>query len=126
MPRSPQPAIDGKTMITLRLIDRGAQVVNSVIRGGTIAVVAYCVLQAIQALAGQDTSVLVAFLLNTPSGMTAGAGVGVGGLGGVYGLWQRRLRRRSIARLAPRLAHFEKMVDPNRTSSGLTETGMTN
>jgi hypothetical protein len=126
MGRPALPALDGKTIIRLQLIDRVAQSFNSLIRAIMVIGVAYECVEAIRALAGQDTAVLVTFLTNTGSGLTAVAGAGVGGLGGVYGLWQRRLRQRSIAHLAPRLARYEKLVDPNRTSSGLTETGLTN
>jgi hypothetical protein len=126
MARAAQPALDGKTIVTLHLIDRSAQVLNSVITAITVLGLAYSAVLAARALAGQETGGLIAFLTSTGSGATATAGTGVGGLGAIYGLWQRHLRRRTIARLAPRIARYEQLVDPNRTSSGLTEFGSTN
>lgn len=38
---------------------------------------------------------------------------------------ERRLRQRNIRRMSSRIHDYEKSVDPNRTSSGLTELGTT-
>jgi hypothetical protein len=46
--------------------------------------------------------------------------------GGVsYGWNQRLLRKRAVDRLGPSRLQYERMLDPDRTSSGLTTTGET-
>jgi hypothetical protein len=42
-----------------------------------------------------------------------------------YGVGERRLRRRAIKRHTGRPIELEKLIDPNRTSSGLTTEGTT-
>jgi hypothetical protein len=49
---------------------------------------------------------------------------GAGGLG--FGLTERRLRRKTTERFANRNAALERLVDPDRTSSHLTNRGTTN
>jgi hypothetical protein len=50
----------------------------------------------------------------------------VSGLTGVlYGLKERRLRRKNIQRLSTQIQKLEKQADPNRSSSDLTERGTT-
>jgi hypothetical protein len=126
MARRPSHRSSTQVAIWLRLIDRGTQLIALSIKAITILGVAYFETEAIKSLAGQETSVFVEFLTNTPAGLTAMVGTAVGGLGGVYGLWQRNLHRRAIAHFAPRLTRYEQGVDPNRTSTGLTPFGETN
>lgn len=47
------------------------------------------------------------------------------GSGWAYGLAQRSLRRRNIERMAPLKNEYERLIDPNRTSSNLTSRGTT-
>lgn len=42
-----------------------------------------------------------------------------------YGVGERRLRRREIKRHTERPRKLEQLIDPNRTSSGLTSEGTT-
>jgi hypothetical protein len=42
-----------------------------------------------------------------------------------YAWMERRLRRRKTKTMADRITELETMIDPNRTSSGLTKTGDT-
>ncbi|MEE9441967.1 MAG: hypothetical protein V3V99_04800 [candidate division Zixibacteria bacterium] len=46
-------------------------------------------------------------------------------LAGSYGVLQQRLRYRKTKYLQGRIKDLEIQIDPNRTSSGLTETGQT-
>lgn len=48
---------------------------------------------------------------------------GTGGVG--YGLYQHRLRRKNIERLASRPIELEKLIDSTRSSSRLTPQGST-
>jgi len=48
-----------------------------------------------------------------------------GGSGFFYGLNERRLRHKKTERLAAHAQELEKIIDPKRTSSGLTPKGTT-
>lgn len=76
------------------------------------------------ALAGRETilALKLAFLGDWKTVLSyifAGGGVG-------YGYTERRLRQSAIKRLHNRVKELETMIDPNRTSSGLTVEGKTN
>lgn len=43
-----------------------------------------------------------------------------------YGIGQRYLRKQTIEHLSPYKEKYERMIDPNRTSSGLHNDGSTN
>ena len=58
-------------------------------------------------------------------GLTASLGVAVGAAGLVYGHVQGRLRRITVMHLGSRIRELETARDPNRSSSGLTESGET-
>ena len=88
--------------------------------------IAYYATVAIRHLAGTETSLFIAYLTDSGSGITVTVSISVGVLGGAYGLIQRYLHRQAIAHFAPRLAHYEKQIDPNRSSSNLTPYGGTN
>ena len=126
MPRAAEVTLTGRQVVLLKVIDRGVQLSLAIVKALTVLGLGYLAKEAVLGLAGHNTSILRSFLTSTGSGGTAVAGVGVGGLGAGYGVWQRRLHRRSIRHFGPRLAKYESMLDPNRTSSGLTEFGQTN
>jgi hypothetical protein len=117
---------DARTAIILRSLDRGTQVLLAIVKAAALVTLGYFAKEAILALVGQNTSVFVSFLTTTGSGLTATAGTAVGGLGAAYGFWQRRLHRRAIAHFGPRLRKYEKLLDPDRSTTGLTEFGQTN
>jgi hypothetical protein len=49
------------------------------------------------------------------------------GAGGVlFGAYERRLRKKTLAHLHPRAKELEKLIDPRRSSSTLTNEGETN
>ncbi|HXQ52880.1 MAG TPA: hypothetical protein VN802_17440 [Stellaceae bacterium] len=92
---------------------------------GTVLGVFYWVHVVLLAYAGTSTfaNVAISFVTDFKLDRVLAYGFGAGGVG--YGLRQRKLRRKNIERLAPRAAMLEKIIDPNRTSSGLTPQGTT-
>jgi hypothetical protein len=48
---------------------------------------------------------------------------GAGGVG--YGYYERRLRKKQTASLAEKKNALEEIIDPNRSSSGLSRDGTT-
>lgn len=66
-----------------------------------------------------STSVKVDFITNIAATISITLAVP----GYFYGYIQRRFRKKEVARLTARIEKFEKLHDPNRTSSGLQPTG---
>jgi len=71
-----------------------------------------------------DANIAVNFLANLQISVALGWAVGGGGM--LYGYSQNKLRKRDVRRLHSRLERFERMHDPNRTTSQLGPTGDTN
>ncbi len=80
---------------------------------------------SIRAVAGQHTFADIGVRLVGDFKISEGISYlfGAGGIG--YGLRERRLRRQTTERIAPRLAGHEKTIDRSRTSSHLTARGTT-
>jgi hypothetical protein len=107
---------------TRELVARGfRQVVTSV----TICVVAYFLYKSIEAAAGTTTlaDLSLKFLSNVKINIAVSWSVGITGVG--YGVWQRRVRRTTVERLAARVKELEEKIDPRRSSSSLTPRGET-
>ena len=78
-------------------------------------------------LAGQETyaDLTFSYFLNSPSGLTVSVSIGFSLMCLGYGLGERALRHRTLARYQNRNADLERSIDSNRTSSGLTAAGRT-
>jgi p-aminobenzoyl-glutamate transporter AbgT len=105
-------------------------VINTFIKYASAVAIAFCVTLSIQALAGKTTaaSILISFLtdMKVSEGVAYAFGVFFGGGGIAYGTVQKKLRRRVTRELATHNARLEKIVDPKRSSSNLTQAGDTN
>lgn len=77
-------------------------------------------------LAGKETNANVVWSFLNDFRVSILFGWGVGAAGVLYGLKERRLRKRTVERLARRVADFEIQHDKGRTSSQLTPRGDTN
>lgn len=96
--------------------------------------IALSMVLVVEALAGKNTSATLNLTLDTDANvyvellsridsakyawLLAIAGI-------LYGLFERELRRRKTAYLQGRITKLEKMIDPQRESSGLTPRGET-
>ena len=92
--------------------------------------ICFCAYQAslvLIAWSGDTTiaDVTVALKATGPSGTAAGLGVLVGVAGLIYGKVQAWLRRETIREFESRVRELETMLDPGRSSSGLTTSGDT-
>ena len=92
--------------------------------GGTVTVV-YLIGRMVSALAGQTTLADIAVQFLMAGNLREFASYGIAGGGIVYGLRERRLRKSVIRHLSKRKVTLERHLDPNRSSSQLTETGET-
>jgi hypothetical protein len=88
---------------------------------------AYCAYLSIQAVAGQTTtlSVIMSFFFGAFLELKMVVLISLAGGCAIWALIERNLRQRAVARLTPRSAALEKVIDPGRTSSGLTSEGRT-
>jgi hypothetical protein len=92
---------------------------------GAACFIAYMVFRSVDALVGKVTlAELGANLVGNVRINEAVAWI-LASLFGLYGLNERRLRRKHIERLAPQISELESRLDPNRTSSRLTPRGTT-
>jgi hypothetical protein len=107
----------------LRIIDGSVSIINTLIKFGCLAAVFLFSYWMVDSLAGKQTfaniGVSVLFDSRTLAIIFGGGGV-------VYGLAERRLRKKTVKRFQPRIKELEQLLDPNRTSSLLTEGGDTN
>jgi hypothetical protein len=117
--------VELKYRLRFRMLDVLASVVQLGIPWGALCFIAYMVFRSVGTLAGRAT---VADLRTTFLGNVkineAVAWVLVA-LFGAYGLNERRLRRKHIERTAPTIHELEAQIDPNRTSSRLSQRGTT-
>ncbi len=111
--------------LSYKKIDSVTVVVREIVKwGAVVLIVRYCY-YSIAALAGRSTlaDIVVQLLGNLKVSDGILALFGTGGI--VYGVGQRYLRRRHIQRVVQEKNRLEKMIDPKRTSSDLTERGTT-
>ncbi|WDR89570.1 hypothetical protein [Burkholderia ambifaria] len=111
--------------ITMTLIDRAFDSLNVLLKGGTIAVVAYFGYLAIKELAGHQT--VAEFVLGYFAGKDGGGSktpwIGTTILSSGWAIIERWLRHRKVSSMSNRLKWLEERFDNNRTSSGLDEAG---
>lgn len=81
---------------------------------------------AIEALAGEDTSVDVLVNWLSGDGTTITVSLSLGAICVVYGLRERHEKRRKTEKLAERIRQLETRLDAGRSSSGLAPDGRTN
>jgi len=111
--------------VKTRRIDGVVSTIQVAIKWFSLVGIAWLFYLSIKAVAGQYTfaDIGVRFIGNFKISEGLAYLFGVGGIS--YGYKERRLRRSTIERLAPRNAALEKALDPNRTSSKLTTKGTT-
>ena len=101
-------------------------ILNTLIKFGTVVLVARYIYLSIGELAGKETiaNVLIKFVSNLTVSQSLAYIFGGGAL--LYGAGERAIRKRTIKRLQGRITQLETSKDPRRTSSNLTERGETN
>jgi hypothetical protein len=107
------------------LVDLASTALPLLIRWGFIFGIIAVTASAVKSLAGKYTfaQVGIAFLTEFKVTEVLAYGFGAGGIS--YGLCERTLRRRNIARLTARPRELEENRDPKRSSSKLTPKGTT-
>jgi hypothetical protein len=98
---------------------------SALCKWGGFAFIAWCFWGVAASLSGEQTSASIVFRAALDMRADQYIAYILGGGGVVYGIRERRLRRKTTERLSERTASLEKRIDPNRTSSGLPSTGDT-
>ena len=126
---------DQRFHLLLHIVDRVTSVVMLIVKGAIVLGMSASVVLITGALAGKETNanlnlsvdagtkIYVEFFSKLDSSKYAWL---IAVIGILYGLFERELRRRKTAYLQNRITKLEKMIDPNRESSGLTARGETN
>jgi hypothetical protein len=99
--------------------------VRTGIRFGMMGVLAYFAYRSIAVMAGQHTlaDIAISFLANVK--VNTAVAYLFGGAGILYGATERNTRQKTIERLSREKNSLERLVDPARSSSKLTERGTT-
>jgi hypothetical protein len=116
---------DRRFAVQLRLLDILATVVQLGISWGAACFIAYMSFRSVDALAGKITFASLGASFIGDVRINEGLAWLLAGGFGLYGLNERRLRRKHIERTAPQISELESRIDPNRTSSRLTPRGTT-
>ena len=118
---------DDRVLAKYIRIEGVTSVLNNLIRWGGLTAIAYFAYRSIDTLAGRttlaDMGVSVSFFTGARIADLMAWVLAVVGVG--YGLAQRSLRGRTVARQEGRVIALETKIDPERTSSRLTRRGKT-
>jgi Flp pilus assembly protein protease CpaA len=101
---------------------------RTLIRCATVAVIFYWGFQALEVLAGQDTklSIALSLVFTALVDIKFAAAISLAGGATAWAVLERRLRLQKVDNMQGRIKQLEQMIDPNRSSSGLTTEGRTN
>jgi hypothetical protein len=102
-----------------------SMIFSALCKWGGFAFMAWCTWGIAAALSGEHTTADIAFRAALDMRADQYAAYILGGGGVIYGIRERRLRRKTTSRLTERTASLEKRIDPNRTSTGLPSSGDT-
>jgi hypothetical protein len=108
-------------------IDGIADILALLIKSAMWVALAYFALLAIRALAGRTTSATFALAvhwLSSERKAEVSAWI-VAFVAIIYGMFERSLRKRKTSYMQERIRSLESKMDPDRTSTGLTESGDT-
>lgn len=113
--------------LQIHRIDREAEVRLRMWKSLMWMVVAVCGFLSIRELAGKETlaTLLINAVVNVPEHGVSWSWILVALAAGAWGGVERWIRLRKVAQMSARIKQLEKQHDPDRTSSGLTESGET-
>ena len=98
---------------------------NGLIRWGGIAACFYCLYLIVDSLAGKTTATDIALKAITDLKLDRGILYLLTGGTTLWAIREHKLRKKNTKHIAAHIKELEERIDPNRTSSNLTETGDT-
>ena len=98
---------------------------NGLIRGGVIFACFYCLYLIVDSLAGKTTAADIALKAITDLELDRSVLYVLTGGTTLWAIRERKLRKKKTKDLGAYVKELEEHIDPNRTSSNLTETGDT-
>ena len=107
----------------IRTVDGFFGIAMNLIKYGAGVLIAYFMYLMVDSLSGEVTNASIGINILFDSGFL-GLLFGVGGT--IYGISERQLRKKSVARVQSRVGPIEKLLDDKRSSSTLTLMGDTN
>ena len=119
----PEKISDQRLQWRMFLVDRISRVVETFARFGFLALIVYFIMSRIELLAGRKTLADIGIRLLANVAVNNALAWGAGSAGILYGVGQRRLRRRETRRLGREKRELEKLIDPGRTTSHLEAQG---
>lgn len=123
--KSEKPRSSDPSLIAFQTIDAISTNCGRLIRYGAIVLIVRYVYFGVVVLAGKSTNAnfFLQLLANVHTSQVLGAGLG--GSGVIYGWKQRSLRKRAVAGKSERIRELERIIYPDRQSSGLPPNGST-
>jgi hypothetical protein len=128
-PETPSPdQLPVQRIDHIHRIDQWYLTLRTAIRGGCTVLVFYLGFDALKTFAGESTRVEVAIslLLSVLAEMKVAFWISLAGAACAWGFVERTLRHRKVEQLQGRIKQLETMIDPDRSTSGLTPAGRTN
>ncbi len=106
-------------------IDQIYRTVRTGIRSLTAFGSVWVFTDGVTVLAGENTNVALKAVLSFVGRVEVFLSFSLTAVCVIWALGERKLRQRAIERLEERPRELERMIDPQRSSSGLTKTGET-
>lgn len=122
---APSTEREQKLALSFKRTEAVAETVRTAIKWGSLVLIARYGFLATASLAGKQTVADIAMRFLGSLAVSKSIAYILGGGGVIYGIGQRQLRRKSIRRITKDKNDAERLIDPGRTSSELTETGTT-
>ena len=124
MPKAPA---NPETSDTLRFltVEKWFSLATHVIKWAGIVSVVYFISSAVSDLAGKTTLANIVVQVLQAGSVREVVSYAIAGGGITYGLLERRLRKSEIRHLGQQKKELESALDPNRSTSQLTESGET-
>ena len=98
-------------------------VVRAFFKYGAWVLIAWFTSSAISSLAGETTVADIGLTVLGDFRISQGVPWVWAFAATAYGAWQRRVLKNTLERLTPRQIKLERMLDPRRSTSGLTKRG---
>jgi hypothetical protein len=120
------PSVDPSTTLEYYRIQQRYSAIRTAIRSVAWVVAALLGFGALKTFAGQTTSVAFSLILNALVDLKFVVSIALAGSATAWAVLERQLRLRKVETMQGHIKRLETILDPARSSSGLTTRGLTN